>query len=89
MDSILALGIFACTAVKYWRLDEAFDLNDHLRLIILAFAGLVAFVGSEEWSEWTGRYGWTRQQWWMTPSWYIRMTGGIMLVYHTTALYRL
>jgi hypothetical protein len=87
--NLVALGVFVGAVVRYCQLKDAFDLNDHLRLIVFAFAGCVAFVGSEEWAEWSGGYGFTRQQWWMTPAWLIRMTGGITLVYYTVALYRL
>jgi hypothetical protein len=69
-------------------LNDAFDLNLHLRWIALAFGGLVMFIASEEFSEWSGRYGASRQHWLMTPAWYIRLVGGVLLVCFTIALYR-
>ena len=85
---LLAIGVFVCAAVRYCGLNDAFDFNLHLRWIALAFGGLVMFIASEEFSEWSGRYGLSRQHWLMTPSWYIRLVGGILLVCFTIALYR-
>ncbi len=86
--NVLAIGVFVCATVRYCRLNDGFDLNLHLRWIALAFGGLVMFIASEEFSEWSGRYGVSRQHWLMTPAWYIRLVGGILLVYFTVALYR-
>jgi len=85
---LAAIGVFACAAVKYCRLNDAFDLNHHLEKIFFAFAGLAAFIAGDDWSDWTGRYGLTRRQWIAMPSWLVRVTGGIVLVYFTIALYR-
>jgi hypothetical protein len=86
--NLLAVGVFVSAAFRYCRLNDAFDLNLHLRWIVFAFGGLVMFIGSDEWSEWSGEYGLTRQQWIMTPAWYIRLVGGILLVWFTIVLYR-
>jgi hypothetical protein len=86
--NLVAIGVFACAAVSYCRLNDAFDLNRHLEMIALAFGGLVAFIASEEWSDWTGQYGLSRQQWFSTPAWIVRVIGGIMLVYYTIVLFR-
>jgi hypothetical protein len=50
--------------------------------------GFVSVVASEEVAEWTGRYGWTRQQWWQNPPSYVRFTGGVMLIVATIVPYR-
>lgn len=84
---LVAIGVFACAAVKYCRFHDAFDLNRHLELIILAFGGLVMFIASDEWSDWSGGYGLTRQDWISMSPWHIRVVGGIMLVVATLALY--
>ena len=81
----LALAVLVCAAVRYWRLGDPLQAN-HLRLMLLAFGGFVAVVASEEFSDWTGHYGLTRAQWLTTPSWWIRLIGGIVLVYCTIAL---
>jgi hypothetical protein len=86
---LVAVGVFVLAAVKYCRLNDAFDLNQHLEMVVFAFGGLVAFIASDEWSDWTGRYGLTRQRWIMLPPWFVRGIGGIVLVYFTVALYRL
>ncbi len=85
---VLALIVLICAAIRYWLLGDYFEIN-RLRLMIFAFGGFVAVVASEEFSDWTGHYGFTRAQWFSTPSWYIRLVGGIALVYCTIALYRL
>src|SRR5271166_4220959 len=72
---LLAIGVFACAAARYCRLNDAFDLNRHLELIFMAFAGLVAFIASDEWSDWTGQYALTRRQFFTIPSWIIRVIG--------------
>jgi hypothetical protein len=84
----LAAVLLACAAVRYWRLGDYFE-SHQLRLMLLAFGGFVAVVASEEFSDWTGHCGFTRAQWFTTPSWYIRIVGGIVLGFCTLALYRL
>jgi hypothetical protein len=84
----LALAVCVCATIRYWQLGDYFETT-RLRLMIFAFGGFVAVVTSEEFSEWTGRYGLTRAQWLMTPDWFIRFVGGISLLYCTIALYRL
>jgi hypothetical protein len=84
----LAWAVFACAAVRYWRLGNHFQ-TDNLRLIIFAFGGLVAFVGSEEWAEYTGQYSWTSDKFRILPSSFIRLAGGIALAWSTVALHRL
>ncbi len=85
---ILALAVLVCAAVRYWLLGNYCEMN-HLRSMVFAFGGFMAVVASEEFSEWSGQCGFTRAQWFSTPTWYIRLVGGIALVYYTVALYRL
>jgi uncharacterized protein YjeT (DUF2065 family) len=87
--NLLAIGIFIIALVRYCRLNDAFDFNPHLRMIAFAFGGLVMFIASDAWSDWTGGYGLTRQQWLALPAWFIRIAGGVLLVYFTVALYRI
>jgi hypothetical protein len=86
--NLLAFGVFCVAAVRFWLLGEWFDAN-HLRPIIFAFAGLIAFVASDDWTDWSGGYGLTRNQWINAPSWAIRLAGAIALVYFTVALFRM
>jgi hypothetical protein len=83
--NLLACGVFAADVVRYVRLAEW-----EQRLAPFAFAafGFVSVVASEEVADWTGRYGWTRQQWWQDPPSYVRFTGGVMLIVATIVLYR-
>ena len=86
---LLAIGVFTCALAKYCRLNNAFDFNDHLEMIACAFAGLVAFIAGDVWSDWTEHYDVARLRWFTTPPWLVRMAGGIVLVCFTVALYRL
>ena len=83
--NLLAAGVFAAYLIRYVRLAEW-----EPRLAPFAFAafGFVSVVASQEVAEWTGRYGWTRQQWWQDPPSYVRFTGGVMLIVATIVLYR-
>ncbi|MGO9108665.1 MAG: hypothetical protein ACLP9L_05475 [Thermoguttaceae bacterium] len=84
---LLAIGVFACAAVKYCLLNDAFDLNRHLAMVVLAFGGLVAFIANDEWSDWIGYYSVIHLQWLTMPPWFIRLIGCIVLVFFTVALY--
>jgi hypothetical protein len=83
--NLLAVAVFAADLVRYIRLAE---WEQRLTPFAIAAFGFVSFVASEEVSEWTGRYGWTRQQWWQDPPSYIRFTGGVMLIVATIVLFR-
>ena len=56
-----------------------------LTTLVVAFGGLIAVVFSDEWSEYTGRYGMTRDQFRTQPAWFVRISGVGMLGY---AMYR-
>jgi hypothetical protein len=85
---ILALLVLIAAVIRYWYLGDCLEVQ-RLRLMLLAAAGFVATVASEEFSEWTGHYGLTRSQWYTAPEWYIRFVGGLALVFCTVGLYRL
>ena len=74
---------------KYCRLKDTFAINDHLEMVVFAFVGLVAFIASEEWSDWTGRCSSTRQQSDHDAIVVGSRDRGITLVYFAVALYRL
>jgi hypothetical protein len=86
--NIVACAVFAFAVLRYWRLGNYLETR-HLMLIVFAFGGLVAFVGSDEWAEYTGWYGLTRDQFSTVPSVLIRVVGGIVLVAATLGLFRL
>ncbi len=86
--NLMVVGVFVYAAFRYCQLNDAFDLNRHLRWIVFAFGGMVMFIGSDEWSEWSGHYGLTRQHWIMAPGSYFRLVGGVLLVWFTIALHR-
>lgn len=48
--------------------------------LALVFGGFVMFVFSDTFSDFTSSYGWTRDQIWQSPAWYIRLVGGLLLL---------
>ena len=82
--NLLAAGVFAADVFRYVRLGRW-----EQQLVPLAFAvfGFVCVVASEEVADWTGSYGWTRQQWRRRPPGAVRLTGGILLFLATIVLY--
>lgn len=80
--NLLALCAFACVGFRLWQLPW---LWEQATTLAVAFGGLVAIVFSDEWSEYTGRYGMTRDQFRTQPSWFVRIWGVGMLSY---AIYR-
>jgi len=82
--NILALVVFLAALIRYVRLA---GWEQHLVPFAWAAFGLVCVVASDEVAEWTGRYGWTRQQWWQHPSTFVRFSGGLILVVATVVLY--
>ena len=85
--NLLAIGVFVCAAVRYCCLNDAFAVNSHLEWLVVAFVGMVMFVGSEVWSEWADHFDIDRWKWIPTPPWFIRLVGGTVLVYFTIALF--
>jgi len=83
---IVALVIFAIAAVRFWQLPDRFG---HLRLFLLALGGVVAVIASDEFAEYTGRYGWTRSQFRIQPTWFVRLIGCLFLLWATVRLFRL
>ncbi len=79
----IAFIAFGVAAARYLHLA---DWQGRVIEILLAFGGMVMVVASDEVSEWTGSYGWTRSQWRQYPTWYVKL-GGICLL--GWALYRL
>jgi hypothetical protein len=86
--NILAWIVFGVAAFRFWWLGVYFDAR-YLLPMVFAFGGLVAFVGSDEWAEYMGMYGVTREQYWTVPALIIRVVGGIVLLGATIRLFRL
>ena len=86
--NFLAIGVFGCAVLRYCCLNDAFAMNIHLEWLVVAFVGMVMFVGSEALSEWADHFDIDRWKWIPTPPWYIRLVGGILLVCFTVALHR-
>jgi len=82
---IVAFAIFVAALVRYVQLAQ---WEQQLVPFASAAFGFVCVVASDEVAEWTGRYGWSRQQWWQYPGTFVRFAGGVALVVATVALYR-
>jgi hypothetical protein len=82
--NLLALAVFGAAVIRYVYLAR---WEEHLLLFAYAGLGFLCVVASEEVAEWTGRYGWTRQQWWEYPATWVRCFGGVALIIATIQLY--
>ena len=74
---LLATAIFAACVWRYVALAE---WEARLGPIAIAAFGFVSVVAADEVADWSGRYGWTRQQWWQQPTWYVRGMGVLCLL---------
>jgi hypothetical protein len=82
---LLATAVFVAAGWRYWQLGRWLENID---LILIAFGSLVAVIAADEFAEWTGNYGWTRQQWRQWPEWFVRGAGMMALVVVTVLLFR-
>lgn len=85
--NLLALAVFACAFARYWQLN-AVEPHHHLEPLVLAFVGFCMFAFSETLSEWGDHFDLDRWKWIPTPPWFIRLVGGILLLYFAVALFR-
>ncbi len=74
---LLATALFAACVWRYVALAEWLD---RVRQIAVAGYGFISVVAADEVAEWSGGYGWNRQQWWQQPIWYIRGVGVLCLL---------
>ncbi len=82
--NMVAFAIFVAALTRYVQLAK---WEQHLVPFAVASFGFVCVVASDEVSDWTGRYGWTRQQWWQYPPNFVRFAGGVALVVASVMLY--
>jgi hypothetical protein len=61
---------------------------DEVRDLIIAGVCLIAFFFSDEFSEFTGSYGWTRRQWRHYPAQAVRWIAGIALAVLTCRMWQ-
>ncbi len=80
----LALCVFLAALIRYVHLA---GWEQNLVPFASSAFGFVCVVASDEVADWTGRYGWTRQQWWQYPGTFVRFAGGVALVAATVILY--
>lgn len=83
--NILASSVFLAGLIRYVLLAA---WKQHGVTLACAVFGLVCVVASDEVVEWTGRYGWSRQQWWQYPGTFVRFAGSVVLVVATVILFR-
>ncbi len=76
--------MFLAALIRYVRLA---GWEQHLLPFAYAAFGFVCVIASDEVAEWTGRYGWSRQQWRQDPGSFVRFAGGVVLVVATVVLY--
>jgi hypothetical protein len=81
----IALIAFAFAAARYIHIA---DWEGRLIQVLLAFGGMVMVVASDEFADWTGRYGWTRNQWLQYPGWFVKLVGIILLGWMLIKLYQ-
>ena len=82
--NVLACVVFLAALVRYVQLA---GWEQHPVPFASAGFGFVCVIASDEVAEWTGHYGWTRQQWRQYPDSVIRFAGGVTLIVATTVLY--
>ncbi len=82
--NILAFAMCLAAIVRYARLAE---WEQNFVPVASAVFGFACVVASDEVVEWTGRYGWTRQQWRQYPGTSVRVAGILGLVVGTIILY--
>jgi hypothetical protein len=83
--NLVALVVLIAAVARYVQLGRWEQL---LVPFAIAVFGFVCVIASEEVSDWTGRHGWNRQQWWQYPGTVVQAAGGIALVVATVVLYR-
>jgi hypothetical protein len=81
----IAVVAFGFAAARYIHLP---DWQGRISQILLAFGGMVMVVASDEFSNWTGRYGWTRNQWLQYPGWFVKFLGIVLLGWMLIRLYQ-
>ena len=82
--NMVAFAVLVAAVVRYVRLAQ---WEQQLVPFAVAAFGFVCVVASDEVSDWTGRYGWTRQTWRQYPAYFVRFAGGVALAVATAVLY--
>jgi hypothetical protein len=77
LTAALALLLFGAAMLK---VANAGAWEEELEHVLMAFGGLVMFLFSESFAEWTGHHGLTRKQWYQRPDWAIRFGGAVLLL---------
>lgn len=83
---LIALGLIAGTLIKVGINGK---WASEWQSLTFLFIGFVMFAFSDIFAEYTGHYGWTREQWFQSPTWYIKLVGGIMLACHANGILNL
>ena len=83
---LIALGLLVGSFIKVAINGQWSSEWDALALVL---AGFVMLSFSETFAEYTGHYGWTREQWLQSPTWYVKLFGGILLAYHANGILNL
>jgi hypothetical protein len=72
----IAVLLFAACLLKVWTTHHWMD---YWKSLLFALLGLVSFLAPDEVAMTTGRYGFTRDQWWEQPPEWVKWTGAVTL----------
>jgi hypothetical protein len=92
---MLAIVVFICAAVRYWRLGDFFG-EDHASAISLVVVGLILVLYGDEWTasplddseRLTRDHDWLQRRSYTYRSWAGPVLGGIALIWGAIWLYR-
>ncbi len=85
--NLVAIGLFIVVAVTEWR-EHAKEWEKYVKIWSFCFVGLVMFLCSEEFAQWTGRWGTSHQDFYRQPAWYVKLSGGILFLISAVILLR-
>lgn len=81
---LLAVVVFIAVVIRYLSLQRWGDLAAE---IIVAWFGLLSILASSEVADFSGDYGWTRDQWWLSSEDIIEVIGWALLIVAAARMY--
>lgn len=73
----LAIAVFIIAGIRYLSLQR---WGDFIVEIIVAWFGLLSILASSEVADFTGDYGWTRDEWWLSSENIVELIGWMLLI---------
>ena len=74
---VVAIAVFLAALVRFLMIDAK---GVHITAFAAAATGFVFVLAAGELSEWTGSYGWTREQHHTHSEEFVRLAGGLILI---------